>query len=560
MNPNLIPQIVGNCFYCIVEYDYKFCRYRSIEKHEADTGAPCDCHETEYGMYISAFFSGAEHIFWMSSAQSEIYKERFPFLSDKETTVLSSVFDIKDLEYIEKLRKTREDVENSYVIMNSNSWIKGVEETKEYLKEQKIDFELVGGLSYADMLKKLSKHKGLSFRPLGGDTCPRLVIEAKLLGLEIDVNENVQHVTEPWWSKSLDDIESYLLDGHNRFWEKIIKFIEKEPKISGYTTVRDVIDQGYPWKASISSMLDFCDEVVVVDGGSSDGSYEKLIEWSKNEPKLKVHKVTRDWSHKRFAVFDGLQKAEARTLCKFEWCWQQDIDEVVHESDAPKIKRLSKTLPKSVHILALPVVEYWGSDEKVRIDVNPWKWRLTRNLPHITHGIPSELRKIDEDGNTYALPGTDGCDFIDKETKQRINFATFYTEEVQKVRAMAAQGSEPHVKAYEKWMNSLVDELPGVHHYSWYNIERKIKTYKNYWQQHWESLYDIHQADTPENNMFFDKPWTDVSEKEIKKMSKKLSKEMGGWIFHRKVDFDNPTPSIRLKRSQPKHIKSWETR
>ena len=211
-------------------------------------------------------------------------------------------------------------------------------------------------------------------------------------------------------------------------------------------------------------------------------------------------------------------------------------------------------------ILALPVVEYWGSNEKVRIDVNPWKWRLTRNLPHITHGIPSELRKVDDNGDVYSLPGSDGCDFVDKDTYQRIQFATFYTEEVQKVRAQAAQGSELAVAAYEKWMNALVDELPGVHHYSWYNIERKIHTYKNYWQKHWESLYNIKQEDTSENNMFFNKPWSDVSNKEIKILSKKLSKELGGWIFHSKVDFNRPTPSIKLERSQPKHIKVWENK
>src|SRR5574343_461826 len=32
MNPELIPSIVGNLKYTILEYDYKFCRYRSPEK------------------------------------------------------------------------------------------------------------------------------------------------------------------------------------------------------------------------------------------------------------------------------------------------------------------------------------------------------------------------------------------------------------------------------------------------------------------------------------------------------------------------------------------------
>ena len=82
-------------------------------------------------------------------------------------------------------------------------------------------------------------------------------------------------------------------------------------------------------------MLNFCDQVVVVDGGSTDGTWEKLQEMSAahEEGRLLIHKQERDWNSKRFAVFDGLQKALARALCTGEFCWQQDSDEVVHERD-----------------------------------------------------------------------------------------------------------------------------------------------------------------------------------------------------------------------------------
>ena len=93
-----------------------------------------------------------------------------------------------------------------------------------------------------------------------------------------------------------------------------------------------------------------------------------------------------------------------------------------------------------------------------------------------------------------------------------------------------------------------VDNLPTVYHYSWIDINRKIRTYKNYWSKHWQSLYDIKQDDTPENNMFFDKSWSDVTENETNEMAKKLSDDLGGWIFHRKVDFSNPTPWIEWKK------------
>ena len=96
MDHNLIPLIVANCNYSIVEYDYKFCQYRSIDLHRRETGDDCDCHDSQLGKIISAFLHGSEHIFWMSKKQSEIYHERFPFLKDNNQTVLSSIFSVED--------------------------------------------------------------------------------------------------------------------------------------------------------------------------------------------------------------------------------------------------------------------------------------------------------------------------------------------------------------------------------------------------------------------------------------------------------------------------------
>ena len=45
-----------------------------------------------------------------------------------------------------------------------------------------------------------------------------VVIEAKVLGGEVVVNDNVQHATEAWFNKSIPEIEEYLLDGPSRFW------------------------------------------------------------------------------------------------------------------------------------------------------------------------------------------------------------------------------------------------------------------------------------------------------------------------------------------------------
>ena len=294
MNSQLIPIIVANLNYSIVEYDYKFCIYRSTDLHKLKTRTDCDCEKQNHGKFISAFIHGAEHVFWMSKKQSEIYHDKFSFIAGQEQTILSSIFDIEDLEYIEKLRdeRSRQYIDDhSWAVIDGNSWIKGVKESKDAVLSQSSEntVEELSGLEYYDLLGKLSKFNGLSFHPLGADTCPRTTIEAKLLGLELSLNDNVQHKDEVWFDTDvIDEIESYLLSRHEVFWETIIRIIEKPQTISGYTTTKDVIDMGYPWKESIRSMLGFCDEVVVVDGGSKDGTWEELEAWARLEPKLKI--------------------------------------------------------------------------------------------------------------------------------------------------------------------------------------------------------------------------------------------------------------------------------
>lgn len=560
MDHNLIPSIIQNLNYFVVEYDYKFCQYRSMDLHLKETGEECDCHNQQIGKIISAFYFGSEKVFFMSKKQQAIYEKRFPFLDDSKTTVLSSVFDIKDLEYMERLHNSREKSghKKSFAVVDGNSWIKGLEETQKYLADHQIDFDVLGGLSYSNLLLKLSEYEGIAIMPLGADTCPRLAIEAKLMGLDLITNDNVQHTTEDWWQKERDEIEIYLLNGHKRFWDRIEAHNEKDPTLSGYTQTYNVKTSEYPWQESIESLLGFCDEVIVLDGGSTDGTWEELQAMSalQSDGRLIVKQFARNWEDERFAVFDGQQKAIARTLCTKEWCWQSDVDEVVHEKDYPKVKMLIKQMPKAVKMVALPVTEYWGGAEKVRVDVNPWKSRLSRNESNITHGIQYENRRYDEKGRLFS-EGTDGCEYIFTDTYQSVPATNFYTPELHAVRMKSLEGDSNAINAYEEYMNKVAEEIPGVHHYSWFDIERKIHTYKNYWSKHWNSIFNKSIEDTPENNMFFNKCWKDVTKEEITNLADKMKTEMGGWIFHQKIDFEKPTPWIKIESGQPLVMKNW---
>ena len=546
LNYNLIPAIVGNINYAILEYDYKFCNYRSIEKHRQSTVSECNCHEQVMGKYVSAFLYGADHVFWMSEQQRDRYHHRFPSLVKRPQTILSSVFNQGFFNVVEIMRNSTEE-RSGWLVLGSDSWIKGKDAAIQWCRDNGKRYEVVWNVPYDQMLAKMASAEGFVYLPVGGDTCPRMVIEAKLLGCQVVVNDNVQHSTEKWWQSSPDDVCDYLKDRPRVFWSIVEKYARRDLSVSGYTTTYNCVSQNYPFVESITSMLDCLDEVIVVDGGSDDGTWDVLTSMAAQNEKLKLHQHIIDFNDERFAYeSDGLQKARSRSLCTSDMCWQMDVDEVIHEEDYGKIRNLVKQIHKSHQIVGLPVVEFWGSKGKVRIDINPWKWRISRNYPHITHGIPVHLRRVDDKGRVFASPGTDSCDYIHSDTGDLIPFVSFHTQETEMLRQSAQINAESREK-YVEWFMSAVKNLPGVYHYSWFDLPRKIKTYRTHWSRFWQSLYNIVQDDTPENNMFFDKSWKDVSDEEIILISNRLEKDMGGWIFHRKIDWKNPTPSVVVK-------------
>jgi hypothetical protein len=326
-------------------------------------------------------------------------------------------------------------------------------------------------------------------------------------------------------------------------------------KLSGYTTTRNCVTMDYPFQESIQSLIDFCDEVVVMD--SSDGTdttRQILGEMQKaNKGKLFIYHAEMDWNAPNHGVYDGVLKQAAREKCTGDYLWQMDCDEVVHASDRPILENLiaqAKNLDE-IPLLCLPVVEYWGGPDKVRVDINPWKWRVSRNHPQIVHGIPLSHRQV-VDGLVYAKPGTDTCDYINKDQGLPVPNLNFMNSQIDSLR-QAALTDPKALEAYEKWFNQMSFALPTVYHYSWYSIKGKIEKYKNFFGDFWKSMYN---DKTRSSNVFFNVPWEQVTDEMIIAKATELRDKTGGWIFHKPWD-GSSIPSVKILREPPDVMKAW---
>jgi hypothetical protein len=208
--------------YHFVEFDYKFCEYRNPLLYEFLEGEKCDYSETDRGRVITSFINNSIHTFLMSEEQQRIYLESLNDLDSSKFNILSSIFNDDFFDKISSLRKEEKNKTEKWLVLGSKSWVKGAEQSESWCKENNLDYDVVFGLQHHELLDKLASAKGIVFKPTGLDTCPRYVIEAKLLGCDLELNENVQHTNEEWFAAGdINETISYLKSRKSYFWDLV---------------------------------------------------------------------------------------------------------------------------------------------------------------------------------------------------------------------------------------------------------------------------------------------------------------------------------------------------
>jgi glycosyltransferase involved in cell wall biosynthesis len=136
-------------------------------------------------------------------------------------------------------------------------------------------------------------------------------------------------------------------------------------KVSGFTFLRNGQKLGYPFVASIRSILPIVDEFVIALGPCDDDT-EKMLR-KIGDPKIRViptqwnERIRSDYSVKGF-VF-GQQKSIALFNCTGDWAFYLEADEVLHEDDLPKIRAaMEKYLnDERVEALAFDYLHFYGN-------------------------------------------------------------------------------------------------------------------------------------------------------------------------------------------------------
>ncbi len=108
------------------------------------------------------------------------------------------------------------------------------------------------------------------------------------------------------------------------------------PSISGFTFIRNGVDLGFPFEASIRSLLPLVDEFVIAVGLGHDGTLERIR--ALDDPKIRI--IETIWNERmaeRGFVY-AQQKMIAQYSCTGDWAFYLEGDEVLHEAELDAIR------------------------------------------------------------------------------------------------------------------------------------------------------------------------------------------------------------------------------
>lgn len=117
--------------------------------------------------------------------------------------------------------------------------------------------------------------------------------------------------------------------------------------------LKNVLKQGYPFVESIAASLPICDEFLILEGFSTDGTYEMVQKIAELNSKVKV--IRQEWpTTKKYSAIAEITNV-IRAKCSYEYIFSVQANEIMHENNVEFFKALPEICPQ-VDSFSLPFV------------------------------------------------------------------------------------------------------------------------------------------------------------------------------------------------------------
>ena len=113
--------------------------------------------------------------------------------------------------------------------------------------------------------------------------------------------------------------------------------------IGGFLCIRNGFRLDYPFEQAAASLLGVCDEIVISDCGSDDGTRERMDEMAAKDPRITLHSFP--WTNPVGDIWWyplWLNTARQHLKMKGGWAIYLDADEILHEDSYPLVREAAE--------------------------------------------------------------------------------------------------------------------------------------------------------------------------------------------------------------------------
>lgn len=210
--------IQSKCKYILYCHDYKFVQHTNPALYPDQIVPSRDLINVE-------FHKDSHKIICQTQFQKNIYDKNLK-CPDKTVNFSGNLWSEEYLDLFGSLLATKKN--SKYAIVDSKYPQKGVEEAKEYCEKNNLEYDIIGNSDHRTFLETLSLYSTLVFFPSTPETCCRIILEAKMVGLEVITNELIGASYEEWYKLNGNELIDCMKNKRNTFCDFISEIRRNE--------------------------------------------------------------------------------------------------------------------------------------------------------------------------------------------------------------------------------------------------------------------------------------------------------------------------------------------